>query len=130
MEIQTGWLYFKNPIGKINRKILISHGFALPYFKKRLKIKNDSLTQKQFTCNRLNSKYFNIFDIKNFQELETYNVVNIFGHVANEEPLKSNILIDVDTSCVYKNKLTAYSLNDDKFISVNCIDKINYKEPE
>ena len=130
LEKQEFYFYFKNPIGKINRKILISHGFALPYFKKRLKIKNDSLTQKQFTCNRLNSKYFNIFDIKNLQELETYNVINIFGHVANEEPLKSNILIDVDTSCVYKNKLTAYSLNDDKFISVNCIDKINYKEPE
>lgn len=50
--------------------------------------------------------------ILNLQELEAYDVVNIFGHVANEETIKDQIYsIDVDTSCVYKNKLTAYSLN-------------------
>lgn len=126
LKAQEYYFYFKEPMGKINKKILITHGFALPYFKKRFMVKNDSLTQKQFTCNRLNSKHFNLDDPSKLSELGSYNTINIFGHVANPYPLRSNLFIDVDTSCVYGNRLTCYDVANDKFISVKCIDKVKY----
>lgn len=126
LKKQEFYYYFNKPIGKINKKIFISHGFALPYFKKRLKVKSDKLTQTQFTCNRLSNLYFDLNDKKNIKELESYNTLNIFGHVANQEVLRTNILMDVDTSCVYGNKLTCYDVLNDKYISTKCIDKVKY----
>jgi len=85
---------------KINQ-YFITHGFGLPYFKRRKK------SMKQILSNRdIDKKYKH--DWENYKD---YNIINIFGHVNRKNVLIKKNYIGIDTGCVYGNKLTAIQLD-------------------
>lgn len=51
-------------------------------------------------------------------EVYDSNKVVLFGHWPSPEPRRARHAIGLDTGCVYGNKLTAYILESDEFISV------------
>lgn len=121
LKKQKYYFYLKD------EKVFISHGFALPYFNKRFKI-SEKQVQKEFTCNRLNGIYFDLYDKKNLEFLDSLNVVNIFGHDAHKNVKFKNNYICLDTGCVYGNKLSAYNIKTKEIIMIDNLDKIKFKE--
>lgn len=121
LKKQKFYFYFKK------ERIFLSHGFALPYFNKRFKI-SEPLVQKEFTSNRLYGHHFNMKNKENIDFLKSINVLNIFGHDANNYVIYNSSYIDIDTGCVYGNKLTSYNTITKECLSIKCIDKVNYKD--
>lgn len=94
----------QNPLYILKEKYFITHGFALPYYKRR-DIKDK---QHSFLVNRVK-------DIEewghDFEEgYEQYDLINIFGHETFQEVMIRDNLYGIDTSCVYGNKLSAIEL--------------------
>lgn len=118
LEKQKFYYYLKK------EKIFITHGFALPYFEKRFNI-SDKKVQTQFACNRLEGRYFDIYDPKNMKILDAKDVTNVFGHDAHKDVVMKNKYMDIDTGCVYGGKLTAYDVKKNTLISIDCIDNVN-----
>lgn len=111
-----------------DKKIFITHGFALPYFEKRDEINTDNLVKIEFTCNRLNSIHFDLLNKQNLEYLNSLNVLNIFGHDAHKDVKFKNNYICLDTGCVYNNKLSAYNIISKEIIFEKNKDKIKFKE--
>jgi serine/threonine protein phosphatase 1 len=97
----------------------ITHGFGLPYYDKR----DEEEYQRPMMSNRLNNKYY---DISKVDELSIHNVVNIFGHDADDEVRKHELYCCVDTACVYGNVLTAIELGTDNLIQQKVLDDVDY----
>ncbi len=79
----------------------ITHGFGLPYYKR----KHDKHSHSLFV-NRIYDTTF----MKDWEDFKTYKVVNIFGHCNFSEVLRGKNYICIDTGCCYGNKLTALNL--------------------
>lgn len=109
-------------------KLLITHGFGLPYSEKLGKI--DESLIKQLTCNRLYGKYFNIK--KDYEKLNK-NLFNVFGHDVFKKVFKDNLFFGIDTGCCYGKtkssggKLTVLEYPTLKTISIKVIDNVDYK---
>ena len=54
------------------------------------------------------------------------NVIVVHGHVAQKEPTRVNNVVNVDTACVYGNKLTAFRYPEMEFVSVPAIQTYRY----
>ncbi|QKF80733.1 phosphoprotein phosphatase [Halarcobacter ebronensis] len=88
----------------------ITHGYGLPYFNR----KDDPNYKKQLMTNRLDkSKYES-----EWEDINSHNIINIFGHCAFKEVNIGGKYFGIDTGCVYNNKLTAIELNSKKIIQV------------
>jgi len=94
----------QNPLYILKDNYFITHGFALPYYKRR------DIKEKQhsFLVNRVK-------DIEewghDFEEgYEQYDFINVFGHETFQEVMIRDNLYGIDTSCVYGNKLSALEL--------------------
>lgn len=95
----------------------ITHGYGLPFFKRR----DEEDYIKMLTNNRLfNSKY-----IKEWENTSSHEMTNIFGHCHFENVEIGINYYGIDTGCVYKNKLTAINLYSEETIQVDCIDIID-----
>ncbi len=82
-------------------KYFITHGFGLPYYKR----KNDKSSHSLFV-NRIDDNTF----MQDWEDFKTYKVMNIFGHCNFQEILRGKNYICIDTGCCYSNKLTAINL--------------------
>lgn len=108
-----------------NQNFFITHGFALPYYD----IRDTNESYIPFMSNRLYGKYF---DIKNINELEKFNTINIFGHDSFINVQSHKLYYAIDTGCVYDKTshtggcLTTIELNTKEIISVDVIDIVNY----
>jgi len=80
--------------------IFLTHGYGLPYYKRKDEFPRGILS------NRLNNKYQD-----NFEDIEKYNLINIFGHCNVKNIQKNSKYICIDTGSVYGGKLTALKLN-------------------
>lgn len=86
-----------------NKKIFLTHGFGLPYYKQK-----DNLNYTiALHSNRFNDKTFKN-DWENFSK---YRITNIFGHCVFKEVLFGKNYIGLDTGCVGGNKLSAIDLD-------------------
>jgi len=83
------------------KNYFITHGFGLPYYKRR-----DEKYLHSLFLNRIDDT-LNMKDWENFKE---YKAVNIFGHCNFNEVLRGKNYICIDTGCCYGNKLSAISL--------------------
>lgn len=100
----------------IENKYFITHGFGLPYFKRR-----DIQSQKireGLLKNRLT-------DEKEWgetweKEWDTYGMINVFGHTDYEKVKVHSCYYGIDTGCVFGRKLTALELGSMKTTSVPC----------
>jgi len=93
---------------------IITHGFALPYYKRR----DQHNFQNELYTSRLE-------DISLDWELDwrDYKVINVFGHTPYEEVKFGKNYIGVDTGAVFGNKLSAVNLLTKEVISQNSIEK-------
>jgi len=79
----------------------ITHGFGLPYYKRKKDDKSHSLF-----VNRIDDTTF----MKDWEDFKSYDVVNIFGHCNFNEVLRGKNYTCIDTGCCYGNKLSAINL--------------------
>jgi serine/threonine protein phosphatase 1 len=98
----------------------ITHGFGLPYYD----IRDDESAKRPMMSNRLKSKHYNI---ENVDELSKFNVVNIFGHDADDMVRWHDLFICIDTACTYGNFLTAIELGSRDVITQKVLDKVDYE---
>jgi len=82
-------------------KYFITHGFGLPYCKRK-----DSCDKRLLYLNRIDDETYK----KDWEEYSLYTTVNIFGHCRFSEVLIGKNYYGIDTGCVYGNKLTAIQL--------------------
>lgn len=86
-------------------KFFITHGFGLPYYKRR---KNKSFHRAILNNRILNSN-------KHRKEWEdnylNYNIFNIFGHDDSDKVIKGDNYLGIDTGLIYDRKLTAVKLS-------------------
>jgi len=95
MERHLAWIT-DLPIYIQRDKYFITHGFALPFYEHR----NDKAFYKNFLLHRYEKG----------MEVESSEVVNIFGHCKFEEVVSGRNFYGIDTGCSYGNKLTALQL--------------------
>jgi len=87
----------------------ITHGFGLPYYKKRKK------SFKQIISNRVGRTF------PDWEDYSNYKIMNIFGHCDFDNVLMGDNYIGIDTGCVYGRKLTAIELGSHKIIDQEVI---------
>ncbi len=80
----------------------ITHGFGLPYYKRKHQKKN----LHSLFSNRIYDTTF----IRDWEDFKTYEITNIFGHCNFREVLRGKNYVCIDTGCCYGNKLTAINL--------------------
>ncbi len=85
----------------------ITHGFGLPYYKRR-----DEKYLHSLFVNRIDDLTY----MKDWEDFKDYKVVNIFGHCNFSEVLRGKNYICIDTGCCYGNKLTALNLKTLKIV--------------
>ncbi|PCJ15376.1 MAG: hypothetical protein COB02_18125 [Candidatus Cloacimonadota bacterium] len=85
-------------------KYFITHGFGLPYYRRR---KNSS-SHVGLLKNRIKDKEGWGHDWE--KDWKNYNVTNIFGHTDYDEVEIGKNYYGIDTGCVYGKKLTAIQL--------------------
>ena len=94
----------------------ITHGFGLPYYKRR---ENKQYVKKLYTQR--------MEEPNDEEELwHTYNIINVFGHTPYPNVLFGKNYIGIDTGCVYGmtgGKLSALNLETHKVISVDVDDR-------
>ena len=93
----------------------ITHGFGLPYYQR----KDRKKLQKSLYTNRIDDDKFK----NRWEDYQDYDVINIFGHCKFDEVLIGKNYYGIDTSCVYKNKLTALNLSSKQIIQQDLIVK-------
>jgi len=85
----------------------LTHGFGLPYYRRRREVGIELLT------NRLEEPR------EGWEEgWESYSVTNIFGHTVYPEPLWGPNYIGIDTGCIYGGRLTAIELGSRRIVSL------------
>ncbi|MGM0624171.1 MAG: metallophosphoesterase [Campylobacterota bacterium] len=88
----------------------ITHGFGLPYFKRKDRPQSlDGLTK-----NRISDQKEWGHDWES--GYEEYDVINIFGHTPYAEVKRGKNYFGIDTGCVYGRKLTAIELGSHKIV--------------
>ena len=86
-------------------KLFITHAFCMPYFKR----KDDKEKSHAMMVNRTTDEDEWLWDWEeNWQE---YDLLNIYGHESDDEIVRKNNYLCIDTSCVYGGKLTALNLD-------------------
>ena len=86
-----------------NKKIFLTHGFGLPYYKRK-----DNLNYSiALHSNKFNDKTYK----KDWEDFTKYRTINIFGHCVFNEVLLGKKYIGIDTGCVRGNKLSAIDLD-------------------
>jgi len=93
------------------KNFYITHGYGLPYYKRRKKIEFKRAIQN----NRISLENYK----KEYEDFKNYNIINIFGHDNFDEIIIGKKYVAIDTGCVYGNKLTALRLSDFSIIQVN-----------
>lgn len=78
----------------------LTHGFGLPYYKKRKKKK----FQKFLMRNRVDKPF------DDWEDFSNYKVINVFGHCDYDEVRCGHNYFGIDTGAVYGRKLTAFKL--------------------
>ncbi|MDX1810065.1 MAG: metallophosphoesterase family protein [Sulfurospirillaceae bacterium] len=89
-------------------KYFITHGFGLPYYKRKHLKDSHALF-----VNRVYDATF----MQDWEDFRTYKIINIFGHCNFDEVLRGKQFICIDTGCCYGNKLTALNLDTLKITS-------------
>jgi len=85
-------------------KYFITHGFGLPYFKRRyLESSKEGLLKNRVSDEKEWGQDWE-------KSWNTYDVINIFGHTHYDTVESSQNYFGIDTGCVYGNKLTAIEL--------------------
>lgn len=82
----------------------ITHGFCLPYFKRR----DDEEKTHAMMVNRVSDEKEWQWDWE--EDWREYEIINIFGHDHADEIQKAKNYYGIDTGCVYGGKLTALQL--------------------
>ena len=110
---------------KINN-LFLTHGYGLPYYKRRNQLKNKKLKYfKSFLSNRHNNSSY----IQDWEDLSSNNsIINIYGHCNVKEIEIRDNSIGIDTGCVYGGKLTALKLSSIFLNNENKVDisKLDY----
>ncbi len=83
-------------------KYFITHGFGLPYFQR----KDNSESKHPLFSNRINDDGYK----DDWEDFESYDVINIFGHCVFKNVLAGDNYYGIDTGCAYGNKLSAIEL--------------------
>ncbi len=92
----------------------ITHGFGLPYYKRRHD--NSDLVNTGLIKNRVGDEIGWGYTWE--REWRTYEVINIFGHTVNETVTRRKNWIDIDTGCGYGMRLSAIKLGSEEVIEV------------
>ena len=89
----------------------ITHGFGLPYYKR----KDEKKAQLSLKVNRISTtKYSTDWE----EDYDEYPIINIFGHDTFDEVQVGNNYYAIDTGCAYQNKLTALELGSMRIIDM------------
>lgn len=116
--LQKHLLWIKTlPSYIIKDKYFITHGYGLPYFKRR----DEEKSKKPLMSNRkdYHGKWAKDFEKGHWD----YDIINIFGHDYGSKPTSDTNYYNIDSGCVYGEKLTAICLNTKEFISVDVEEK-------
>lgn len=92
----------------------ITHGFALPYYKR----KNNPSSYEGMIKNRIEDEEDWGYDWE--KDWQKYDVINIFGHTDYEEVRVGHNYFGIDTGCVYGRKLTAINLKTKEIVDEKC----------
>jgi len=93
-------------------KYFITHGFCLPYYKRR----DSSQAHIGLLKNRISDEEEWGDDWE--KDWKSYDVINIFGHTHYDKVEIGDKYYGIDTGCVYGGKLTAIQLGSMKIIDV------------
>lgn len=99
------------------KDIFITHGFGLPYYKRR----DTKAAYIGLLKNRITDEPEWGHDWE--KEWSEYSVFNIFGHTVYEEPLLTKQYCGIDTGCGEGKMLTAMNLQTRKLIHVKTLPK-------
>lgn len=101
----------------IKDKFFITHGYGLPYYKRR----DEEKSKKTLMSNRkdYHGKWAKDFEKGHFD----YDIINIFGHDYGSRPVSDNQYFNIDSGCVYGEKLTAICLGTKELINVDVEDR-------
>ena len=99
-----------------NRKLFLTHGFGLPYYKR----KDKTSSTIALHSNRIDDKRY----IKEWEDFSKYKIINIFGHCVFKKVLFGKNYIGIDTGCASGNKLSAIDLETFKVYE----QKVDYKD--
>jgi len=91
----------KLPLYLETKDFFITHGFGLPYYKRK-----DEKYLHALFVNRIDDSTH----MKDWEDFRAYKVINIFGHCNFQEVLRGKNYICIDTGCCYGKKLTAINL--------------------
>lgn len=97
----------------IKDKFFITHGYGLPYYKRR----DEKRSKRPLMSNR-HSDYKNWGDDWE-KDYHDYDVINIFGHDYGSLPTSDIKYFNIDSGCVYGKKLTAICLDTKELLSVD-----------
>lgn len=85
------------PYYALHENFFITHGFGLPYYKRR----DTTPHCERLLWNRVEEQR------EDWENFDTYGVLNIFGHTSYPKPLITENYIGIDTGCIYGGTLTA-----------------------
>jgi serine/threonine protein phosphatase 1 len=101
----------------IKDKFFITHGYGLPYYKRR----DEESSKHPLMSNR---KDYHGKWAKDFEKGHLdYDIINIFGHDFGSRPVCDKQYFNIDSGCVYGEKLTTICLDTKELISVDVDDK-------
>ena len=103
----------------IKDKFFITHGYGLPYYKRRDKEKS----KRALMSNRKSQKYYEKWGHDWEDDFHSYDIINIFGHDYGSKPISDTNYFNIDSGCVYGEKLTAICLDTKELISVGAEDR-------
>lgn len=90
----------KLPYYLLHEHFFITHGFGLPYYARR----DTAAYRERLLWNRVEEPR------DDWENYESHEVMNIFGHTPYPEPLVAKNYRGIDTGCVYGGMLTALHL--------------------
>jgi serine/threonine protein phosphatase 1 len=106
----------------IKDKYFITHGYGLPYYKRR----DETKSKIPLMSNRKAQKSYQKWGHDWEKDFYDYDIVNIFGHDYGSEPISDTKYFNIDSGCVYGKKLTAISLDTKELITQETDDRDIY----
>ena len=97
----------------IKDKFFITHGYGLPYFKRR----DEAKSKIPLMSNRKAQKYYKKWGHDWEDDFHSYDIINIFGHDYGSQPVSDTNYFNIDSGCVYGEKLTAICLGTKELIT-------------